>query len=1018
MSGKRLIEVALFLSGTAGLVYEVLWSRYLGLFVGHSAYAQVLVLAVYLGGMAVGALAVADVSKRARDPFRWYARVEIALGVAGLVFHWLFVFATDLSYDVLFPSIANAGLVGSARWAIAGALILPQAVLLGTTFPLMAAGMVRDDGARPGGGVARAYLLNTLGGAFGVLLAGFGLIAWFGLPGTSVTAALLNFGAGALVLTAIRGRRPADPEPVSEPAPPPDAPAGQPPVQGLLLGVAFLTAVASFAYEIGWIRMLSLVLGSATHAFELMLSAFIFGIALGAWVIRRRSDEAEDPVGLLGLIQVLMGLTALLSLPLYLLSFGAMERLIGATSGAPGGYLMFNLGRYVLCLLVMLPSTVLAGTTLPLITGALLRRGAGERAIGRVYGVNTVGSVAGAATAGLIGLPLLGLEGLITAGAALDVLVGLVLLERAGRWMGTGRRRAGLALAVSVYAFGTVALLVDFDPTTITSGVYRRGDLSERERWRSLFYQDGRTATVSAHIGTSDGVIVLATNGKPDASLGPRWILERRDTLQPLPVPAGRDFTTQVLAPIVGLAHHPNARTIANVGHGSGMTAASFLTSERLERLVTIEIEPLMVEGSLVFLPANGPAFGDPRISYVFDDAKSFFSYSRERYDIIFAEPSNPWVSGTASLFTREFYERITRSLADGGVLTQWMQIYEITDPLFLTVLSALDAVFPSYRAYLVGDADVAIVARRDGDVGEPDWSVLESEAFSALTAGAPPFLGQHLDAQLLFDQNTFRAILDRGVPANSDYMPLLDLGAERARFEQEGADGVYSFAVSRVDLTRLLSGLQLPLRPYAVPPAYGLAPSLRTGKGAWLREAVQAGGGAAPEEFPEWEEDLIHLQTFLLLSATDVQLGSWETWALGFIRAENDLHWGTFDWIDSTFYRSVDAFLDRADAGPEPRAAVDLMRAYSRSDWPAAARAADVLLPRVAAGERWVPADLLLDVGVLAFLRTGRVDAAREALSALVPRTRRAPTNLRNRLLLELVNDAERRTGVEQAGG
>ena len=204
----------------------------------------------------------------------------------------------------------------------------------------------------------------------------------------------------------------------------------------------------------------------------------------------------------------------------------------------------------------------------------------------------------------MIGLPLLGLEGLIAGGAALDVLLGIILLERAGVWNQSGRRRAVLTLGLSAGVFAAITGVVEFDPTTITSGVYRRGDLNERARWRGLFYADGRTATVSAHIGTGDGVIVLATNGKPDASLGPRWIMERRDTLKPLPIPAGRDFMTQVLAPMVGLAHNPEARTVANVGHGSGMTAASFLTSGSLERLVTIEIEPLMVEG-VARLPAR-----------------------------------------------------------------------------------------------------------------------------------------------------------------------------------------------------------------------------------------------------------------------------------------------------------------------------------------------------------------------------------------------------------------------------
>ncbi len=1001
------IRLAFLLSGVAGLVYEVLWSRYLSLFVGHSAYAQVLVLAVYLGGMAIGSLAIADRSRKLQNPLRWYAGAEAVLACFGLIFHALFVLVTDLSYDVLFPAVSSGSWVGSIRWAVAGALILPQAIVLGTTFPLMAAGLVRADQSHPGGSVAQAYLLNTLGGAAGVLLAGFLFIGWVGLPGTAVVAAGLNLIAAALVWRFAPSSGLMGPEePAAEGNGPPDRTATEVPASliPILLSVAFGTAVASFTYEIGWIRMLSLVLGSATHSFEVMLSAFIFGIALGAWLIRRRADSTDDRVRLLGFVQVLMGLAALFSLPIYLGSFDIMAGLIRTFSDRDGGYLWFNVGRYGLSLMVMLPSTVLAGMTLPLLTAALIDAGAGERVIGRVYGLNTLGSVVGAGVAGLFALPLLGLEGLIAWGAGLDVLLGLWMLERSGRWSGRGARVAVGVAGLSSVIFVAITGTVRFEPEIVTSGVYRQGVVAEDGRWRSLFYQDGRTATVSAHVGTSDGVIVLATNGSPDASIAPRWFMGGLDTLPERPILRGRDITTQVLAPIVALAHRPDARSIANIGHGSGMTASAFLTSSQLERLVTIEIEPLMVEGSLVFLPANAAAFSDPRVSYVFDDAKSYFSYQRERFDIVFAEPSNPWISGTASLFTREFYERVVGFMSEGGVLAQWMQIYELNDELFLSVLAALDAVFPSYRAYLVGDGDVAIVASLTPDLAAPDWSVVENESFRALTASAPPFLGQHMEALLLFDNHTFRDVLRGEVAANSDFFPILDLGAERARFRQTAAEGVYSFGVSRVDLGRYLSSVPPRPSPYAVPPAYGLQSVVLAERGAWLRAALEAGGGIAPEEFLEWEEELIHLQTFFLLSGSNTQLGRWDTWAAGFIRAENALHWGTTSWVDPTLYRNVFDFLDRGEAPAEARAAVDLMHAYAMQEWDRVARAADILIGPVAEGGRWVPPDLLLDIAVIAYLETGQPDRADVTIELLVPRLARSEDNLRNRLLRAMV--------------
>jgi len=995
-------------------VYEVLWTRYLGLYVGHGVYAQVLVLGVYLGGMAVGSFVVADVSSRIARPLLWYAGAEALLALFGLLFHPLYLTVTDLSYTVIFPAVGSAGLVGSLRWGIAGLLILPQAMILGATFPLMAASLVRADAGRPGRGIARVYLLNTLGGAAGVLLAGFWMIGAFGLPGTSVAAAMVNLLAAAL---ALRVQRRPSPIPISgDEAANGPPPAGQPqevvPGRGLVamvLVVSFCTALASFAYEIGWIRMLSLVLGSATHSFELMLSAFILGLALGSWWISRRADPARDPIHFLGVVQVAMGIAALASVPLfYWVSFDAMAWLMGTLPGRPAGYALFGVARFALSLMVMLPATMLAGMTVPLLTLTLLRRSGSESAIGRVYGLNTLGSVAGAGLAGLVALPWLGLKGLILAGAALDVVLGLWLLERSARWRGARPRAAALAALAGAAAFAAVGFGVTLDQIVMGSGVYRYGDLPGEGDRIGLYYADGRTATVSAHVGAQDGIIALSTNGKPDASLDPRWLAERTDTMPVRPLDEGMDFTTQVLAPAVAMAHHPRARNVANIGHGSGLSATTFLTSPDVRRVVTIEIEPLMVEGSLVFLPVNGPAISDPRSSYVFDDAKSYFSYQGERFDVVFAEPSNPWVSGTADLFTVEFYEQVSQFLAPGGILAQWMQIYELTDDLFFSVVAALDAVFPSYRAYLVGDNDVAIVASMGEEPVEPDWAVLASPSFRQLTSGIPPFHAEHMAPLLLFDETTFQPLLDRGVTTNSDFSPVLDLGAERARFEGSRAEGLFSFGVSRVDLARMIRDERVEPIDYHLVPARGLTPALLWGRAAWLRSVRAAGGGIAPEEYPGWQDALVAMQAFLVRTRQADPVASWQTWAAAFGMTEADIHWGTIGWVDTTFYREVYDFLDRTDAPAAARATVDLMHGLSMLEWDRVASAADVLVVRAAVGEAWVEPGLLLDAAVLAYVRTGRPEAARDALDALAPRSARAPGNLRDRLLEALVTEAE----------
>ena len=407
-----LLTLVFVLSGAAGLIYESIWTRYLGLFVGHGAYAQIIVLTIFLGGMSAGAFVVSRVSEKLRDPLAAYAFVELAIGMIGFVFHDIFVATTNAAYDHLFPSLAGSPqAVIILKWTIAALLILPQSILLGATFPLMSAGVLRIVPRRPGRVLAQLYFANSIGGAVGVLIAGFWLLNAGGLPLTLAVAAIVNLIVFLIALGVARfgpgvagvlgtSHEPADELARAETSPEAERlPIG---VARLLLIVAFGTAIASFIYEISWIRMLSLLLGSATHSFELMLSAFILGLALGARWIRSRADTFADPVRALGIVQCVMGLAALATIPVYLAGFHWTAALITALKLNDGGYDLFTIARYFACIVVMLPSTFCAGMTLPLITRMLMRRGEGERAIGNVYAVNTLGSIIGVVLAGLI----------------------------------------------------------------------------------------------------------------------------------------------------------------------------------------------------------------------------------------------------------------------------------------------------------------------------------------------------------------------------------------------------------------------------------------------------------------------------------------------------------------------------------------------------------------------------------------------------------------------------------------
>ena len=189
----RWIFFAIFtISGFSGLIYESIWSHYMKLFLGHAAYAQSLVLIIFMGGLAVGSWLTAKLSDRLHTPILVYALVEGVIGLIALVFHGVFVSVSDAFYFSFLPALSAPVLAGSLKWLAAAALIFTQSVLLGMTFPLMTTGVVRRYPDRPGGSLAMLYFTNSLGAAVGVLVSGFWLIAVVGLPGTIMTAGLLN----------------------------------------------------------------------------------------------------------------------------------------------------------------------------------------------------------------------------------------------------------------------------------------------------------------------------------------------------------------------------------------------------------------------------------------------------------------------------------------------------------------------------------------------------------------------------------------------------------------------------------------------------------------------------------------------------------------------------------------------------------------------------------------------------------------------------------------------------------
>ena len=803
---NALVYFLFALSGFAGLIYEGSWARYLKLFLGHSSYGQVLTLCIYMGGLAIGSFVAGKMVEKVKRPLLGYAAVELAIGIGGVAYHPLYNLLTGFFFDS--DWVAGLGFTGAevAKVVLATGSTLPIAIAVGMTFPFIAAGLMRKSGAEVS--LPMLYFTNSLGSAIGILVTSYMLIPELGNHITLCVAASINFLL-AMVFGFIGFTTSPTREEDEELSPAGEGAEQSPlnedyaaehklsmPPKSTWFWIAAITGLTSFIYEIVWIRLLSLLMGSSSHSFDQMLSAFILGLAIGSAVSGKLLKK--DSLVVLSMAQILMAFFALCTLYFHKPFWGMMNEANQIFNPTNDGYVCWSLFKYALSVLWMVPTSFFAGMTLPLITIILTRAFKSEAPIGKVYGWNTVGSILGSAGGGLLLLPLLQLKGALVLAAVLDFAIGFALLVIYRK-----RFRYSVPFYVICAFMILPSIFIGFDPHLITSGAFRAyKNLHPDEK---IIVRDGKTATISFH--ESNVHYYIKTNGKADASLG-----KNREN------PIEGDELTQAATAFMPMAMKTEPYDAAMVGFGSGMGAHYLLADPLLKDFDCVEIEQEMMDLAKGFYPWNSRGYDDPRIHIYIDDAQTFFLTNRRKYDLMISVPSNPWVSGVASLFSHEFYTKMRRYIKPGGLWVQWIQTYEFNDQLFLNILKALDVAFPYVSLYKAPEEPDIIIIASDEPVYQKGIgrfstdSVLVKE-FRRIHRD-PDFFGEQ---NFLFTSKMVKSLLD-GVAPNSIFTPIVDNKAEEARFVHSQAHIVQVFDSCEVCWPEYLDSAENELRrPFRV---------------------------------------------------------------------------------------------------------------------------------------------------------------------------------------------------------
>lgn len=667
------IPVAFFVSGAAALILQVLWARLLGHVLGSSALAISTVLTVFMAGLALGSHLGGRFAPRLRRPYLAFAILEAVVGLYGLAVPGLL----DAIVQIQATMVSGASFGGYAlfRFSMAALVLAIPTVCMGASLPVLAQGWIRaGEGSEETG---HLYAANTLGAVAGAAVAGFLAIPHLGVTRTVWLAAGLDLAVALGVglghpwfSRRPRARRPDDvlrlelaEAPVALPA---DA-------RRLIIFTYGLTGAFSMALEVLWSRAVGVVIGASTYSFTVILTAYLLGLAAGAAVMTRFMHRVRSVSAWVAGACALAGLGVLVShrwidaLPLAL-HRQLLER----------GVTQFDLHttNFVLALAVTLPSTMAFGALMPLaVRGAEGDDGPG-RTVGRIYAANTVGCILGSFAGGFVLLPVMGLERSIW-GLGIGLVVwGIVVVardHRAGVRPVAALAVAGAVLAVTAPAWDYARWTAGLFRPYVALGVHGDGWSPNAE---VIHHRDGVATSVTVDRNPDSGSVALKVNGKVDAS-------DRGD------------MPTQVLSGLFPLLAHPDPRTALVIGYGSGVTPGAMLQSD-LERVVVAEIEAAVYEASnQYFGHVNHRPDRDERAELIVDDGRNLLLTRAERFDVIVSEPSNPWMSGAASLFTRDFFEIAATRLQPGGVFLQWLQAYELSPRNVEVLLRTFHSVFP-----------------------------------------------------------------------------------------------------------------------------------------------------------------------------------------------------------------------------------------------------------------------------------------------------------------------------------
>jgi len=723
-------------SGCSALIYEVVWFQLLELVVGATAVSLGVLLATFMGGLCLGSLLLPRFVPPAQHPLRVYARLELGIGALGL----MVLFGLPVLGN-LYVANASPGFVSMLLRALLAIIcLLPPTLLMGATLPAIA----RLIESTPSGvsWLGFFYGGNIAGAVLGSLFAGFYLLRVYDMATATYVAVAINAAVAGIawVLSTrvalptteaapaartmkVRGTGDRRPETRRDSAPRGANVYGlRSPHTAVYIAIA-LSGLAALGAEVIWTRILSLLFGGTVYTFSLIAAAFLCGLgigsAMGAWLAR----YSERPGMLLAVGQ--LGAAVAVAWGAALINRAYPYWPIDPAL-APGPWFNFQIDL-VRAFIAIVPAACFWGASFPLALAA-----AGPRAddpardVGALYAANTIGAVIGAVVFSLVVIPAFGTQDAqrLLIWTALAASVVMLVWPPPSDAASPAARRIALSLAGLLIAAAAAASVAPVPPDVVAYG----RQIATFKGASYLYEGEGLNSSIAVS-ESEGGIRNFHVSGKVEAST------------------EVHDMRLQRMLGHISALMHPDPHSVLIVGFGAGVTAGSFVLHPGIKRIVICEIEPLIPRMVAPFFSKeNYDVVHDPRVEIVYDDARHYILTANEKFDIITSDPIHPWVKGAASLYTKEYFELVKSHLNPGGVVTQWVPLYQSTEDVIKSEVATFSSVFPYgtiwSNQYATGGGYDVVMLAKSGPL-QIDPAALDARLNRPDHAGIKDALGQ-----------------------------------------------------------------------------------------------------------------------------------------------------------------------------------------------------------------------------------------------------------------------------------